>query len=229
MLRSTRSLISAVGGVVGGAIALLVLPPLPFATAADFPPCPPPAASEFLLLVRSNSETERSQVQAVLPANNPVMVCQYLDDTVVRAGGFNSLESANAWAQYMTEVQNLQAFVARPADGQDSDVAASPVAAPPSENPAIVYAPQRLTDGFTVLVDYRNQPEMALAVQQLLNQPVGVGVFQQRPYLMLAPTQNAAAAAQALRSLNENGFVTLMVEANQVVMLAPQVGLRAAD
>jgi hypothetical protein len=225
MLRSTRGLISAVGGTVGGAIALLTLPPLSLATAAEFPPCPPPAATEYLLLVRSNSETERSQVQNVLPANNPVMVCQYLDDTVVRAGGFNSLESANAWAQYMTEVQNLQAFVARPADGQGGEVAETPAA----ETPTIAYAPQRLTEGFTVLVDYRNQPEMALAVQQLLNQPVGVGVFQQRPYLMLAPTQDAAAAAQSLRSLNQNGFVTLMVEASQVVMLAPQVGLRAAD
>ncbi len=228
MLRSTRGLISAVGGTVGGAIALLTLPPLPLATAAEFPPCPPPAATEYLLLVRSNSETERSQVQEVLPANNPVMVCQYLDDTVVRAGGFNSLESANAWAQYMTEVQNLQAFVARPADGQGGEVAETPTETP-TETTTIAYAPQRLTEGFTVLVDYRNQPEMALAVQQLLNQPVGVGVFQQRPYLMLAPTQNAATAAQALRSLNENGFVTLMVEASQVVMLAPQVGLRAVD
>lgn len=220
MLRSTRGLVSTVGGTVGGAIALLALPPLSLAAAAEFPPCPPPAATEYLLLVRSNSETERSQVQEVLPANNPVMVCQYLDDTVVRAGGFNSLESANAWAQYMTEVQNLQAFVARPANGQGGEVAT-----PPTETPTITYAPQRLTDGFTVLVDYRNQPEIALNVQQLLNQPVGVGVFQQRPYLMLAPTPDAAAAAQALRSLNENGFVTLMVEASQVVMLAPQVSL----
>lgn len=224
MLRFTPSLVSTIGGMVGGAIALLAPLPRSLASAAEFPPCPPPAATEYLLLVRSDSETERSQVQAVLPANNPVMVCQYLDDTVVRAGGFNSLESANAWAQYMTEVQNLQAFVARPADGQGGEVAA-----PPTETSPLVYAPQLLTDGFTVLVDYRNQPEIALAVQQLLNQPVGVGVFRQRPYLMLAPTQDAAVAAQALRNLNENGFVTLMVEASQVVMLAPQVAVSVGD
>jgi len=83
--------------------------------AAQFPPCPPPAANEYLLLVRSTTEAERNRVQNLLPSNSTVMVCDYLNDTVVRAGGFTNLENANAWAQYMTEVEGFQAFVARPA------------------------------------------------------------------------------------------------------------------
>ncbi|WP_017302089.1 hypothetical protein [Nodosilinea nodulosa] len=82
---------------------------------AQFPPCPPPSANEYLLLVRSNTEAERNRVQDLLPSNSTVMVCDYLNDTVVRAGGFTNLENANAWAQYMTEVEGFQAFVARPA------------------------------------------------------------------------------------------------------------------
>ncbi len=82
---------------------------------AQFPPCPPPSANEYLLLVRSNTEAERGRVQDLLPSNSTVLVCDYLDDTVVRAGGFTNLENANAWAQYMTEVEGFQAFVARPA------------------------------------------------------------------------------------------------------------------
>ncbi|WP_194055001.1 hypothetical protein [Nodosilinea sp. LEGE 06152] len=82
---------------------------------AQFPPCPPPSANEYLLLVRSNTEAERDRVQDLLPSNSTVLVCDYLNDTVVRAGGFTNLENANAWAQYMTEVEGFQAFVARPA------------------------------------------------------------------------------------------------------------------
>ncbi|MBW4480991.1 MAG: hypothetical protein KME14_00460 [Tildeniella torsiva UHER 1998/13D] len=85
------------------------------AAQAQFPPCPPPAANEYLLLVRSNTEAERTRVQNLLPSNSTVLVCDYLNDTVVRAGGFTNLENANAWAQYMTEVEGFQAFVARPA------------------------------------------------------------------------------------------------------------------
>ncbi|MGB3309719.1 MAG: hypothetical protein WBG32_24035 [Nodosilinea sp.] len=95
---------------------------------AQFPPCPPPSANEYLLLVRSNTEAERDRVQDLLPSNSTVLVCDYLNDTVVRAGGFTNLENANAWAQYMTEVEGFQAFVARPAT-----TVAQP--APPSGTP----------------------------------------------------------------------------------------------
>ncbi|MBW4459887.1 MAG: hypothetical protein KME47_06560 [Nodosilinea sp. WJT8-NPBG4] len=102
-----------------GSIALgLLLAPLAglwTAAQAQFPPCPPPSANEYLLLVRSNTEAERTRVQDLLPSNSTVLVCDYLNDTVVRAGGFTNLENANAWAQYMTEVEGFQAFVARPA------------------------------------------------------------------------------------------------------------------
>ncbi|HSM81227.1 MAG TPA: hypothetical protein VLS96_06055 [Nodosilinea sp.] len=96
---------------------------------AQFPPCPPPAANEYLLLVRSTTEAERTRVQNLLPSNSTVMTCDYLSDTVVRAGGFTNLENANAWAQYMTEVEGFQAFVARPATA-----AAQP--SPPATTPA---------------------------------------------------------------------------------------------
>ncbi|MGG6238823.1 hypothetical protein ACQ4N7_09295 [Nodosilinea sp. AN01ver1] len=126
-------------GFRSGAVALGVMlaPALGFwnPVKAQFPPCPPPSANEYLLLVRSNTEAERDRVQDLLPSNSTVLVCDYLNDTVVRAGGFTNLENANAWAQYMTEVEGFQAFVARPAS-----TAAQPTppasGTPTSETPA---------------------------------------------------------------------------------------------
>ena len=62
-----------------------------------------------------------------------VMVCDYLEDTVVRAGGFTNLENANAWAQYMTEVEGFQAFVARPAANSEPT---TPTTTTPETNPS---------------------------------------------------------------------------------------------
>ncbi|NJN22442.1 MAG: hypothetical protein HC812_16255 [Leptolyngbya sp. RL_3_1] len=98
-----------------------------------------------MLLVQGETETERNRIQDLLPASTDVTVCQYLDSTVVRAGGFTSLENANAWAQYLTEVEGAQAFVARPAaPGEVTTVTPAPppepVVIPETTTPT---APQR--------------------------------------------------------------------------------------
>ncbi|MBE9137850.1 hypothetical protein IQ254_11705 [Nodosilinea sp. LEGE 07088] len=235
-----------------GALALgLILGPLAgsWQTAqaqADFPPCPPPATNEYLLLVRSNTEAERQRVQDLLPSNSTVLVCDYLNDTVVRAGGFNNLENANAWAQYMTEVEGFQAFVARPATtaaqptpptadtGTTAPTAGTPPATetPPANETATstatattTYSPQPLGTGFAVLVDYQYQPESAIEIQRQVGQAVGLAVHRQRAYLLIAHSPNvegAASTLSVLTSLNIPGFI---VDSQEVVMLTPAVAL----
>lgn len=221
---------------------------------AQFPPCPPPSANEYLLLVRSGTEAERNRVQDLLPSNSTVMVCDYLNDTVVRAGGFTNLENANAWAQYMTEVEGFQAFVARPATtaAQPTPPASTPAAgtpdpgttppattdpAPSGETPTnpgqsaqpaqTAYAPQPLGAGFAVLVDYQYQPEAAIAIQRQVGQAVGLAVHRQRSYLLIAQSPDvdgAASTLAVLTSLNIPGFI---VDSRDVVMLTPAVALTA--
>lgn len=192
--------------------------------AADFPPCPPPSASEYLLLVRGESETDRDRVQDLLPASSTVMVCDYLDDVVVRAGGFTSLETANAWAQYMTEVEELQAFVARPPTA--SEVEATEAASDNNtETPSAAYDPQPLAPGYAVLVDYFNRPEVALDIQQSLSQSVGLVVYRQRPYLLVSQTEDAVAAGRVLQTLSDQNFTAVVVDSRQVVVLTPRVAL----
>jgi hypothetical protein len=240
--------------LVFGSVALSLLGVAPDLKAA-FPPCPPPQTNEYLLLVRGNTEAERNRVQDLLPSNTTVMVCDYLSDTVVRAGGFSNLENANAWAQYMTEVEGLQAFVARPAatspttpiappPNGTTPVGTSPTPSPnpgtastngtPTTQPAqpttspqspLAYAPQPLNTGFAVLVDYNFQPEMARSIQQQVGQSVGLAVYRQRPYLLIAYSPNIEGAVSTLSVLGGHGISGFIVDSREVVMLTPAVAL----
>jgi hypothetical protein len=228
-------------------LGLLVIPLLGLARpvqAEDFPPCPPPAANEYLLLVRGDTEAERNRVQDLLPSNSTVMVCDYLEDTVVRAGGFTNLENANAWAQYMTEVEGFQAFVARPATPnpqantpppepanppsttntpQPGDTAANPQ--PSQQASQSPYAPQNLGNGYAVLVDYYYQPEKAASIQRQVGQAVGLAVYQQRPYLLIAQSSNIEGAISTLSVLSGYGIASFIVDSQDVVMLIPAVAV----
>lgn len=240
-----------------GSIALgVLLAPLAglwTAAQAQFPPCPPPAANEYLLLVRSNTEAERTRVQNLLPSNSTVLVCDYLNDTVVRAGGFTNLENANAWAQYMTEVEGFQAFVARPAttatqpapptggttppatsatppaNGTPPSSGAPATGTPPAATPTAptAYAPQPLGTGFAVLVDYQYQPESAIAIQRQVGQAVGLAVHRQRSYLLIAHSPDVGGAASTLSVLTGLSIPGFIVDSQEVVMLTPAVALTA--
>jgi hypothetical protein len=221
---------------------------------AQFPPCPPPAANEYLLLVRSDTEAERTRVQDLLPSNSTVMICNYLEDTVVRAGGFTNLENANAWAQYMTEVEGFQAFVARPAATAQpvdlpttdpsgdatapidpsapadptapTDPAAVPdLSTPVPTDPVAAFAPQPLGEGFAVLVDYQYDPETALAIQDQVGQAVGLAVHKQRSYLLIAYSPDVEGAASTMTVLAGYGISGFIVDSQEVVMLTPAIAL----
>jgi hypothetical protein len=170
------------------------------------------------------------------------MVCDYLQDTVVRAGGFTNLENANAWAQYMTEVEGFQAFVARPAantqpatsttsppvDGtapSETTTAANPQATDGASGAASAFAPQPLGEGFAVLVDYRYDPETAVAIQDQIGQAVGLAVHKQRSYLLIAYSPDIEGAASTLNVLSGYGISGFIVDSQEVVMLTPAIAM----
>jgi len=229
--------------VAGGAIA-------PKAIADEFPPCAPPATSEYLLLVKGDTVESRDRIQNLLPTTTSVNVCRYLDDIVVRAGGFTSLENANAWAQYLTEVEGAQAFVARPAapgEGVPNEpiaieavepepVPPQPIEAAQEPDPAsptalepadavVGYAPQLLGEGYAVLVDYGNNPDIAQQLQQTLNQPIGLAVYEQRPFLLVVQSADPQVAAQVLQTLSTGRFGAFIVDSSEVVLLSSAVAV----
>ncbi|NET30579.1 MAG: hypothetical protein F6K19_01065 [Cyanothece sp. SIO1E1] len=194
-----------------GAVLSAGLVVAPKAVAVDLPPCQPPADNEYLLLVISETEPEQARVRDALAPNTTSTLCNYLDDVVVRIGGFTSLETANAWAQEFMEVSGMQAFVAQPSEP----------AAPNQNLPD--YQPQALASGYAVLVDYSNRPEVAAEIQQVLTNPIGLVAYRQRPFLLAVYTPDANIAGTTLLALSRRQFAAIMVDSQQVVLLTPNV------
>jgi hypothetical protein len=215
-------------GALGAAVAIAT----PAAAQSRLPTCPPPSAEEFLLLVRGETEAERNKIASILPAENTVLVCQYQNETLVRAGGFTSLETVNAWATYMTTVEGFESFVSRAANpgtvptanqGNPAGSAAGTAQNTANSQPSgVAYQPQQLPAGYAVLVDYGTSPEVAATVQQLVR-PVGVAVYQQKAYLLAAYTSDASSAETTLQRLNNAQMNAILVDAQSVVRLSAEV------
>ena len=169
-------------------------------------PCQPPQPNEYLLLVLSKSLEIQEHLQRTLPANTQTTFCRYLDDKVTRIAGFRSLDNANSWARYVKEIVGLSAFVVRPTQ-----------ATLPTNS--LAYNPQPLGEGYAVLVDYLNQPEIAVELKQLLGKDVGLVSFGQRPYLLASYTTNQGEANSILRKLSDRGFWSMLVDSNRVTLL----------
>lgn len=187
---------------------------------SGFPVCPPPAEREYLLLIRGESEADRAEIASILPADNTVLVCQYLEETLVRAGGFSSLETANAWASYMTTVEGYESFVARPVGtGETLTTSTQGV---PADAATTAYQPRRLGPGYAVLVDYGDRPEIAATVGQVVR-PVGLAAYQKRAYLLADYTSDANSAARTLQRLSDAQLSAILVDAQQVVRLRAEI------
>ncbi len=207
-----------------------VLPP----QTTSYATCQPPAPNEYLLLIVTRTPDSQTQVQQLLPPNTTVGACNYLEDTVTRVGGFRTVERANAWAKYMTETTGLAAFVARPAElPQGSPTAATstpstiskpqkptaPSSTATKPNDSARYDPKPLGTGYAVLVDYQNQPEMAVKVRQILGKDVGLVAYGQRPYLLAVYTVDSTAANTALKLLSDRGLLATLVDSRRVILL----------
>jgi hypothetical protein len=174
--------------------------------------CQPPQSNEYILLVPTQTKEERERLRQTLPANIQLTVCRYLDDTVTRIAGFKRIEDANDWARYVKDLVGLSAFVLRPG--------ATPVAA---NTPAPAYNPKPLGEGYAVLVDYFNQPEVAAQLRQLLGSDVGLVSYGKRPYLLAAYTTSESQANSTLRRLSDRGFWSMVVDSRRVTLLRPVV------
>lgn len=174
--------------------------------------CQPPQPNEYLLLVRTQTRESQEQLQRSLPANTKFSVCQYQDNTVTRIAGFKRLEDANDWARYVKDIIGLSGYVLRPS---------TTVVTRSTTIPA--YNPQPLGDGYAVLVDYFNQPEVAVQLRQLLGSDVGLVSYGKRPYLLAVYTTNQGTANSTLRTLSDRGFLSMVVDSRRVTLLRPVV------
>ena len=229
MLFFSRSLLALSISAAAASSALL---PARSLAQSRLPVCPPPVTQEYLLLVRGQNEAERRQIASILPAGNAVLVCQYRDEVVVRAGGFTSLETANAWATYMTTVEGYESFVSRPTDTAQLDQVGSgeqtsSANGGSSSNGAYSsgsasYQPLRLGAGYAVLVNYGDRPEIADTVGQVVR-PVGLAVYRGQAYLLADYTSDSASASATLQRLSDAQTTAILVDAQEVVRLTSEV------
>ncbi|MBE9077481.1 hypothetical protein IQ241_09245 [Romeria aff. gracilis LEGE 07310] len=195
-------------GLLGGAFQ-----PLAGIAQTSLPSCPPPATAEYLLLIRGEDAADRDRIVSVLPQENPVLICEYAGEVIVRAGGFTQLETANAWATYMDDIEGYEAFVS----------------VEPGQAEPIAYQPQPLRSGYAVLVDYDHSLATVAAVERLIDQPVGLAAYQQRPYLLIEHTEDAVTAVEQLEQLSQANFIAVLVDGEQVVRLTEAIAAIATE
>jgi hypothetical protein len=182
----------------------------------NIPICQPPQAGEYLLLVMSPTLSSQQQLRRALPNEIPATTCQYLSDTVTRIGSFNSIEQANRWARYVNNIVGLSAIITtRPTTAN--------VTPPPRPPQTVSFNPQVLGDGYAVLVDYFNKPELANSLRQVVGGNIGFVSYGQRPYLLAVYTGNQQEAHRTLQQLTQRGFVAVIVDGSQVILLRSSV------
>ena len=178
------------------------------------PVCQGPRAGEYLLLVSSPTGDSRNQLRKILPPKLKLNVCRYLNGTVTRIGGFNRIDDANRWAKYIGDYAGLSATITtRPGDK----------IATTTRN--VTYKPRQLGEGFAVLVDYRNRPQIASNVRKLIKSDVGFVSYGQRPYLLAAYTDKQNEAYETLQKLSEKGYFAIIADSSKVMLLRPAVKL----
>jgi hypothetical protein len=215
----TKSLISSVLLALSTAIAGL---DSAIVRAQNTPVCQPPSAGEYLLLVISPTSNNQNQLRRALPGEIKTTTCRYLKDTVTRIGGFRNIDDANRWARYISNVVGLSAIITtRPTN--NTQQATSPNT---NKRETVSYNPERLGEGYAVLVDYYNRPEIANQVQEVIGGDVGFATYGQRPYLLAVYTNNQKEAYTTLQKLSEQGLSAVLVDSRKVLLLRSAVRLQ---
>ena len=187
----------------------------------NLPVCELPRPGEYVLLVLSPRADSYQQLRNIIPNQIQATTCRYLTDTVTRIGGFNSIDDANRWGRYIKNIAGLSTIISTRAVA--GDVVLDPVQPPPTPGQTISFNPQLLGDGYAVLVDYFNRPELANSIQQVVGGNIGLVSYGQRPYLLAAHTGNQQEAYRKLQRLNESGFFAILVDGNKVMLLRSSV------
>lgn len=187
------------------------------------PLCQPPSAGEYLLLVVSPTANNQKQLRSALPPELKTITCKYLNETVTRVGGFNKIDDANRWARYVSNIVGLSAIITTRPTAPNVQPQLQPQPQPPQQT--VSYNPQPLGEGYAVLVDYYNRPELANSVQQVVGGNVGFVSYGQRPYLLAVYTTNQTEAYNTLQKLNDRGFVASIVDSRKVILLRSTVRL----
>jgi hypothetical protein len=179
--------------------------------------CQQPNVGEYLLLVLSPTPENQKQLRAALPTEQKTVVCKYTNQIVTRVGGFTNIDDANRWARYIQNIVGLSATITTRAT--EPATRQVPQTIPNIQTPKITYNPKILGEGYAILVDYFNRPEMVSSLRNAVGGDVGFVSYGQRPYLLAVYTTNQKEAYNTLQKLSETGFVAILADGRKVVLL----------
>lgn len=184
-----------------------------------YPACQPPLPDEYLVLVPTATVADQEEIRRLLPGPIESTVCNYVNETVTRLGGFGRANQAQEWAQYVNSQAGIVAYVVGPAG-----VAATPSPLPVGPSPG-AFNPQPLENGYAVLVDFFSNPQVAGELWQILRTDIGLVSYGQRPYLLAELTREQNRANQILQTLSDRGFFATVVDSRNVILLDDAVRL----
>jgi hypothetical protein len=188
--------------------------------------CQPPQSDEYLLLIVTKTPDQQEIAKRSFPGNTNNTVCRYIDDTVMRVGGFRSSQIAGDWVKYIQDVVGLRAYVVQPPASITQNLPVynpQPATNPDNPNTSVAFNPQALGPGYAVLVDYFNQPELAAQVRQVFGTQVGLASYGQRPFLFVVYTTDQNAATAMVKTLSDRGFWPMLVDSRRVTLISPAV------
>lgn len=251
MGRFWQGISTACSWVTLGSLVTLMIPRV--SEAQLLPTCAPPAAGEYLVLIFTTTPdaqtTVRREAGRGLSKAHGVQVCEYGGHVLSRVGGFESLDSATTWAEYVDTVVGLPLMVITPVDAATprttviNPMTPAPIITTPPPDiivptevmpsvtipPAIAmteeqippFVPRSLTGGYGVLVDYGANPAIATQVKTLLGQEIGLVTYGSRGYLLVEQTTNPTRRTELLNLLSQNGLNAIAVPAEQLILLSP--------
>ncbi|MFO5439729.1 MAG: hypothetical protein ACLBM4_13970 [Dolichospermum sp.] len=202
-------------------VLLLAFAPLisnihPVIAQQNFANCQQPNVGEYLLLVLSPTPENQKQLRAALPTEQKTIVCKDNNQIVTRVGGFTNIDDAKRLARYIQNIVGLSATITTRATEPATQL---PQTIPNIQTPKITYNPKILGEGYAILVDYFNRPEMVSSLRKAVGGDVGFVSYGQRPYLLAVYTTNQKEAYNTLQKLSETGFVAILADGRKVVLL----------
>ncbi|MFN9600160.1 MAG: hypothetical protein ACK56T_14115, partial [Dolichospermum sp.] len=201
-------------------VLLLAFAPLisnihPVIAQQNFANCQQPNVGEYLLLVLSPTPENQKQLRAALPTEQKTIVCKDNNQIVTRVGGFTNIDDAKRLARYIQNIVGLSATITTRATEPATQL---PQTIPNIQTPKITYNPKILGEGYAILVDYFNRPEMVSSLRKAVGGDVGFVSYGQRPYLLAVYTTNQKEAYNTLKKLSETGFVAILADGRKVVL-----------
>lgn len=182
--------------------------------------CQAPANNEYFLVILTETPKNQDVLRVTLPPDIRIDICRYIDQTVSSIRGFDDQNVANDWARYIQDVVGLRAYVVKPRNKTTLPNQSLPV--PPDRG----FNPQPLGNGYAVLVDYDNQPEIALQLQRSLGRNVGLAAYGRKHFLLVTYTSRRGDATDSMLNLSDRGFLAFVVDSSKVTLISPTIELQ---